>query len=194
MFLGEDCPFDPFVEYTKKLNMAEKLYHGKQFEGNDCKKFISIYNLKILNHLLKKAYFPKSLRHKFITVLTDIRVIYNNSCGLELYSDYKSDIRNFKNSWEALVEDDFAKDTEEYRLSWINKVHFMVDHFQELLEVEKTGLGQNSDQNIECMHSFTYREMKRGGYWTIVSTSDRCGEKQHEGVLKINAYSVKLEE
>ena len=52
--------------------------------------------------------------------------------------------------------------------------------------------GNYSDQNIECMHSYVDKQLKKGCYWTTVSTTKACGEKQHAGVLKINAYSVKL--
>ena len=175
-----------------KLGILQKLYFDQTWDGNDCKKFYDENNLQHLPNYLKEVYFPDDLIEKFIQVLNDIRVIYDNTCGIDLYSDFKSDIRNFKNSWEALVQNEYVMMCMDFRVTWINKVHFIVDHFSELLEKENEGLGNNSDQNIECMHSYVDKQLKKGCYWTTVSTTKACGEKQHAGVLKINAYSVKL--
>ena len=103
-----------------KLGILQKLYFDQTWDGNDCKKFYDENNLQHLPNYLKEVYFPDDLIEKFIQVLNDIRVIYDNTCGIDLYSDFKSDIRNFKNSWEALVQDEYVMMCMDFRLTWIN--------------------------------------------------------------------------
>ena len=47
-------------------------------------------------------------------------------------------------------------------------------------------------QIIEGMHSYVDKSMKKSGHWSDDSSTILCGLKQHEGVLKINAFSINL--
>ena len=53
-------------------------------------------------------------------------------------------------------------------------------------------LGSTTDQIIEGMHSYVDKIMKKSGHWIDDSSTILCGLKQHEGVLKINAFSMNL--
>ena len=103
------------------------------------------------------------------------------------YSNYKNVLKNLKSSWTALTEDP------QISMSWPNKVHYIVDHFQDYFEdplVNGEALGNTTDQLIEHMHSEIDKIMKIGGYW--VNDAEKCGKKQHNAILKINAFSVNI--
>ena len=65
---------------------------------------------------------------------------------------------NVRRSWGDVVKDDRVK------LSLINKVHEIVDHFSDYFEHPLCGgeaLGTSSDQIIEHMHSYVDKAMKK---------------------------------
>ena len=65
-----------------------------------------------------------------------------------------------------------------------------MDPLEEMLEIEKKGLGNWSDQNTEAMHSFVHKEMIKGNYFVNDVTCAKAAEQQHKLVLKINGYSL----
>ena len=70
-----------------------------------------------------------------------------------------------------------------------------MDHFSDYFEdplVCGEPLGSTTDQIIEGMHSYVDKSMKKSGHWIDDSSTILCGLKQHEGVLKINAFSMNL--
>ena len=101
----------------------------------------------------------------------DIRNVYTSCCGKTLDPNYKNVLKNLKSSWTALTEDP------QISMSWPNKVHYIVDHFQDYFEdplVNGEALGNTTDQLIEHMHSEIDKIMKIGGYW--VNDAEKCGK------------------
>ena len=53
-------------------------------------------------------------------------------------------------------------------------------------------LSDTTDQIIEHMHSYINRLMTKSFYRLKDWLSEKASKKQHEGILKINAFSVKI--
>ena len=86
-------------------------------------------------------------------------------------------------------------DTPDFKLSWTPKVHYICDHFSDYFEdplVEGRALGDTTDQIIEHMHSYINRLMTKSFYKLKDWLSEKASNKQHQGILKINAFSVKI--
>ena len=69
------------------------------------------------------------------------------------------------------------------------------DHFSDYFEdplVEGRALGVTTDQIIEHMHSYINRLMTKSFYKLKDLQSEKTAKKQHQGILKINAFSVKI--
>ena len=60
--------------------------------------------------------------------------MYTSTCGTELDSDYSSVIRNLRNSWQELF------DHKDVTITWPNKLHFIIDHFRELIKNKFVGM------------------------------------------------------
>ena len=76
-------------------------------------------------------------------------------------------------------------------LRWIDILDHFSDYFEDPLVCGEP-LGSTTDQIIEGMHSYVDKSMKKSGHWIDDSSTILCGLKQHEGVLKINAFSMNL--
>ena len=82
------------------------------------------------------------------------------------------------------------------KLSVTPKVHQIVDHFSDYFDdplVPKgEGLGVTSDQTIEHMHSHIKKVFKLSGYFHNNPRTLASAKKQHQGILRINSYSVRI--
>ena len=105
---------------------------------------------------------PEDLITKYIQCFTDIRNVYSSCCRTKLDKNHRYFTQKFKSSWLALVEDSRVN------LTIPNKVHYITDHFSDYFD-SKFSNGEGLDP-----------------------TTETCAQKQHEGVLQINAFSVKI--
>ena len=53
-------------------------------------------------------------------------------------------------------------------------------------------LGDTTDQIIEHMHSYINRLLTKSFYKLKDFLSEKASKKQHQGILKINAFAVKI--
>ena len=91
----------------------------------------------------------------------------------------------FKETWRRLVN------VSEVGLSWTPKAHYIFDHFSDYFEdplTEGRALGVTTDQIIEHMHSYVNRLMTKSFYKLKDISSEKAAKKQHEGILKSNAF------
>ena len=93
-------------------------------------------------------------------------------------------------SWDSLVAEPCVK------LSVTPKVHQigdqLSDYFEEPLVPQGEGLGMTSDQTIEHMHSYIRKVFRTSGYFQHTATTKASARKQHQGILRINALSVRF--
>ena len=82
------------------------------------------------------------------------------------------------------------------KLSVTPKVHQIGDNFSDYFDdplVKKgEGLGVTSDQTIEHMHSYIKKMFKLSGYFHNNPQTLASAKKQHQGILKINSYSIRI--
>ena len=52
-----------------------------------------------------------------------------------------------------------------FNLTIPNKVHFILDHFEDYFYLAKEALGNTSDQLVEAMHQHIDVMLKKSGYW-----------------------------
>ena len=178
------------VRCFEKLACIHKSdYHGKQMEGNQCQDMIKEKNLEKLKELLLLDNMPEKLVDNYIKCLTDIRKVYSACCRKNLDPNHRDIINELNLAWTALVED------HRVNLTIPNKIHFIIDHFSDYFEDPLTGgegLGTTTDQIIEHMHSYIDRTFKRSKYWVNDPTTTACATKQHQCILQINAFSVRM--
>ena len=82
-----------------------------------------------------------------------------------------------------------------WKLSWTPKAHHIADHLVEYFKdplVNRKALGKTSDQIIENMHSYIDRMLNKSKYKLKIADSDKAAKKQHAGILKINAFAVRI--
>ena len=77
------------------------------------------------------------------------------------------------------------------KLSWNYIIHHFVEYFEDEL-VEKRSLLDTSDQIIEHCHSYVNRMLTKSFYKLKNVNSKNASNKQHNGILKINAFAVKI--
>ena len=180
---------NPVRCFEKLVGIHKSDYHGKQMEGNQCQDMIKEKNLEKLKELLLLDNMPEKLVDNYIKCLTDIRKVYSACCRKNLDPNHRDIINELNLAWTALVED------HRVNLTIPNKIHFTVDHFSDYFEDPLTGgegLGTTTDQIIEHMHSYIDRTFKRSKYWVNDPTTTACATKQHQCILQINAFSVRM--
>ena len=112
-----------------------------------------------------------------------IRNVYSACCGRFLDPNYKAIIEKVETAWEELFV------TDEVKITWTPKIHHIVHHFVDYFEdplVEKT-----TDQIIEHCHSYINRMLTKSFYKLKNINTKNASKKQHNGILKINAFAVK---
>ena len=71
------------------------------------------------------------------------------------------------------------------------RVLLLWDYFEDPL-IEGRALGDTTDQIIEHMHSYINRILTKSFYKLKDTSSEKASSKQHQGILKINAFAVKI--
>ena len=74
------------------------------------------------------------------------------------------------------------------------KAHQIGDHIEQYYDdpfVKQEDLGMCSDQIIEQMHSYIKRMLLKSRYLCSIADSRESAKRQHNGVLRLNAFSVR---
>ena len=102
--------------------------------------------------------------------------------------DHREFTSKVESSWEDLIKEDV-------KLSWTPKIHHIIHHFSDYFEdslVGKRSLFDTTDQIIKHCHSYVNRLLTTSFYKLKNADSKNGPKKQHAGILKINAYAVKI--
>ena len=76
----------------------------------------------------------------------------------------------------------------------IEKLHYIIDHLSDYLDIIKEPLGLTSDQNVESMYQYVDSVFKASKYNRKNALTEDCREKQHKAILQINSYAVNVVE
>ena len=66
-----------------------------------------------------------------------------------------------------------------------------MEYFNDPL-VNRQALGKTSDQIIKHMQSYIDGMLNKSKYQLKMADSDKAAKKQHAGILKINAFAVRI--
>ena len=103
-------------------------------------------------------------------------------CSTNLDSNYKEVIIKFKQDYSDLRAI--------FEISVPNKVHFLQDHLEDLLDMTGEGLGEVDDGVVEAMHQFLEKRMRISNYFVKNLESEAHDEKKLKLVLHTNSYNL----
>ena len=103
-------------------------------------------------------------------------------CGRILQNNWKEAIASFEESIMFLHG--------KYSLSITPKLHIMIDHVPDYIEMTGKPLGYISDQTIENAHQLVNRRMERSNYYVKAIDSDVHGENLYKGIMHVNTYNI----
>ena len=164
----------PVIETIAKLHIQPSKYHGRQYEGNQCRLILkNIKQLSIPGHL-----------HKFEATLTALRNLYILCNAIHLPANYTKVIDEFSFAWYRLVD--------EFETSTTPKLYIILDHL--CYYFKKTGitLRHVTDELVENMHQFVDKRMVMSGYKVKDVTHASHGIKLYRAVRHINSYNLRI--
>ena len=103
-------------------------------------------------------------------------------CRRSLTSNYKVKLANFRINFTKLRE------VSEVTISL--KIHYILDHLEDLFDITGEGLGNVDDHVIECMHQYLNKRMQNSKYFVKDLSSELHGEKKIKLLLHVNDYNM----
>ena len=70
------------------------------------------------------------------------------------------------------------------------KLHYILDHLDDLFDLTGEGLGNVDDHVIECMHQYLNKRMQNSKYFVKDMASELHGEKKLKLLLHVNGYNI----
>ena len=71
-----------------------------------------------------------------------------------------------------------------------NKIHIIISHFGQYIELTGRAIGHASDQTVEAAHAAMNRRMRDSKYWVKNVESKIHGKKMHRCILHFNSYNI----
>lgn len=96
-----------------------------------------------------------------IPCMRSIKQLYSSVASTKLDIDYKDKINTFRSTWTEMVE---GLTKAEYNISTPPKVHIIIDHLGDYLDLTGKSLAYTSDQHIEATHQRIHRIERNSGY------------------------------
>ena len=160
---------------VSKLHIQRSKYHGRQFEGNQCRDLLnSIHKLEIPDSF-------KVFRDVFLAI-KDLHHLCNEQL-LSCY--YPKIIDNFRRAWFKL--------TDEFNVSTTPKIHILLDHLEDYFDLTDVTLIKTSDELCENMHQFLHKRLIRS-YYTVKDLSNPShGQRLFRAVKHLNSYNLCIE-
>ena len=165
----------PSVKHSiSKLHIQQAKYHGRQFEGNQCRLL-----LKNVNRLQ----IPDDLAD-FKDVLIALRRLHSVCNDDYLSMNYVEIIDNFSFAWFKL--------TNFHKISTTPKLHIVLDHLCNYFDEYGVTLKTVSDELVESMHSYVEKCMNRSGYKVKSVLNPSHGKKLFRALMHVNCYNLKI--
>lgn len=159
------------VKVLEKLHIQKAKYHGKKFEGNQCRKILNNINkLKIPHDLVE-----------YKNVLVSLRNLHRMCNSEVLPSNYTETLDKFSSSWSKLKS--------KTNISTTPKIHILLHHLEDYFDETELTLLKTSDELVESMHQHVFKRMMKG-YNVKDINSPKHGEMLFKLVRRINTYTL----
>ena len=158
--------------FFKQGITREKYFH--KLEGNECS--------TVLKHLDELEEMLSEDNRQHVTCLRALKELQLAVCRRSLAQNYKEKLGNFKKNFQKLRE-----------VSGISislKLHYILDHLDDLFDLTGEGLGNVDDHVIECMHQYLNKRMQNSKYFVKDMASELHGEKKLKLLLHVNGYNI----
>ena len=166
--------YPKILKTLSKLHIQRSKYHGKSFEGNQCRAILK----KV--HLLE---IPPVFE-EFKDVLLRINQLYHLCNEQLLRGDYHKVIDSFRSAWYNLVD--------EYDISTTPKIHILLDHLEDYFENCNVTLIKTSDELTENMHQVLNRRLMRSLYFVKDVLNPAHGARLFRAVQHLNSYNLHI--
>ena len=77
-----------------------------------------------------------------------------------------------------------------YSLSITPKLHILMDHVGDYIDITGKPLGYVSDQIIEKCHQIVNSRFQKSNYYVKALDNDTHGENLLKGILHVNTYNI----
>lgn len=155
-------------DWSKSLYITREAYHGHTFEGNECNKLLA--NLDMLLHML-----PPNLKlyHDCFVAFRDAM----QAClGFTIDPLYREKVTAFEMAYKAL------------NISITSKVHIMIRHVPDFIEMHKRPLGQFSEQVVESTHAKFHQLFQSYSIKDIHHT--HFLDRFYRAIMHFNSYHI----
>ena len=161
------------IKILEQLHIQRSKYHGRNFEGNQCR--------NILKNI-KKLEIPNELK-EFENFLFNLKVIYKVSNSQLLPHNYCQVIDNFSESWLKL--------STKYKLSTTPKIHIVLHHLCDYFDETNLTLVKVSDEIVENCHQLFHKRFVKGFVVKDLKHS-ALSKKLFNAVRSFNTYNLKI--
>jgi len=183
--------------FAQVLHLVRQCYHGGQFDGRQCQKFLTdagLYKLeKILeghlkletNERLTRSVLRKCQKLSALSVLAQpylklfrsVGAMERACFGIQLRPDYKQRVAAFESQYLSMPE-----------LPLTSKIHMIITHLRPFCEAMGCGLGIYSEQAAESLHFDYDRNLE---FCTVNDITDPAwGVKQKQFLVRYNAKNL----
>ena len=154
--------------WLKHLNINQKNYHHGSFVGNDC--------IKMLKHIDVLQQIAPLYIQKYVHIFKCLHSIVISCFGMELDSEFKKHIIEFKELYATLD------------ISVTPKVHILIEHVPDFILKQGRSLGWFSEQALESSHyDFLNNCWEKQGYKRAIGHPDYAKNL----MAAVTAYSSK---
>ena len=140
--------------------------------GNECNKILK--NMIFFRDVLPPHLLP------FWDALYDFNNVLNSCFGFELDPDYNMYIQKLDRSIQILCEG--------FKFSVTNKIHIILRHLSEFIELEGKALGEFSEQVVESSHHSFEQIFER--YKVKNTGCEEYGAKLLRSILDFNSNHI----
>ena len=156
------------------MHVQQSKYHGRQYEGNQCRLILRyIERLRIPSHL-----------KEYKNVLLALRKIHTLCNSDYLPCNYTQTIDQFSNAWLKLVI--------KTGVSTTPKIHIILDHLCDYFDEMDLTLKSVTDELTENMHQFTEKRIVTSGSKVKDITNVSHGRKLQRAIRHVNSYNLKI--
>ena len=139
---------------------------------------------KILRNLdVFEDVLPKKLQ-LFVETLRSLKNLDEAVSGHLLDPNFPDIIKRFSSNWIRLKK--------EFHVPITNKVHIIVSHLEDYLNLTNRPLGKCSDQVIERIHQELHQRFTYSNYLMKDLTHPNFLVKFEKGLMHFNAYNVNM--
>ena len=165
--------FPELVNILQNLHIQRSKYHGKNFEGNQCRKILNNINkLNIPNHL--REYKDTLICLKALHIVCNSQFLPHN---------YIEVLDKFSSSWSNLKN--------KFNVSTTPNIHIILDHLEDYFNETPLTLLKTSDEIVESMHQVVFKRLMKG--YNVKDVKNPTHGKQLFNLVRhINTYNLDI--